>query len=115
MMRWIVRFGLTMVIVMLSAIRDSGPLEQVGADHDPPRGIPNDAESATVREIVDGDTFRVTLEDGTKDTVRLIGIDTPETRSPGDPVECYGPEASEQLAKLLRTGREVWLETDVSN
>jgi micrococcal nuclease len=86
----------------------------VGADHDPPRGIPHDAESATVRAIVDGDTMRVTLEDGTRDTVRLIGIDTPETRDPGSPVECYGQEASDRTARLLPIGREVWLERDVS-
>ena len=84
----------------------------VSADHDPPRGIPRSSESATVREIVDGDTFRVTLEDGTRDTVRLIGIDTPEVHSGA---ECCGPDAPAQLARLLRIGREVWLETDESN
>ena len=68
-----------------------------------------------VREIVDGDTFRITLEDGTKDTLRLIGIDTPETRSPGDPRECYGPQSTERLAKLLPVGREIWLEEDETN
>ena len=50
------------------------------ADLDPPDGIPRTAEVATVRAIVDGDTIRVTLADGSKDTVRLIGIDTPETK-----------------------------------
>lgn len=35
--------------------------------------------SATVLRIIDGDTIEVVLEDGTEDTVRLLGVDTPET------------------------------------
>jgi len=85
------------------------------AQDDPPRGIPRDAELATVRSVVDGDTIRVTLADGSKDTVRLIGIDTPETKAPGEPVGCYGPEASARLEKLLTAGREIWLEQDKTN
>ena len=81
-------------------------------DDDPPRGIPRDAEPAVVRSVVDGDTFRVTLADGTKATVRLLGIDAPETKDPGEPVGCYGPEASDRLAKLLPAGSKVWLEQD---
>lgn len=82
------------------------------AQDTPPRGIPRSAERATVRAVVDGDTIRVTLAGGAKDTVRLIGIDTPETKAPGEPVGCYGPEASDRLAQLLPAGREVWLESD---
>jgi micrococcal nuclease len=85
------------------------------ADHDPPDGIPGSAEAATVRAIVDDDTVRVTREDGTKNTVRLIGIDTPETKDPNSPVECFGPEASDRIAKLLPVGRAIWLETDQSS
>lgn len=85
------------------------------AQDDPPRGIPRDAELATVRSVVDGDTIRVTLADGTKDTVRLIGIDSPETKDPDEPVGCYGPEASDRLAKLLPAGREIWLESDATD
>ena len=103
------RLPIPCLVVLLVLVGWSSPAL---ADHDPPDGVPKDAEFATVREIVDGDTIRVTLEDGTRDTVRLIGIDTPETRSPGDPVECFGPEASERIAKLLPRGREIWLESD---
>jgi micrococcal nuclease len=79
-----------------------------------PGGVPVGAEPATVRSVVDGDTLRVTLADGTKTTVRLIGIDTPETKDPDEPVGCYGLEASARMEKLLKPGREVWLEKDVS-
>jgi micrococcal nuclease len=81
----------------------------------PPRGIPREATLATVREVVDGDTLRVTLDDGTKATVRLIGIDTPETKDPDEPVGCFGPEASARMEHLLPIGRQIWLENDVTD
>ena len=46
-----------------------------------------------VTRVVDGDTIK--LEGGI--TVRLLGIDTPESVHPRKPVECYGPEASKYL------------------
>jgi micrococcal nuclease len=45
--------------------------------------------------VHDGDTITVRRTDGSRtERVRLIGIDTPETRDPGTPVECGGPEAT---------------------
>ena len=38
--------------------------------------------------------------------VRLIGIDTPETKKPNTPVECFGPEASAFTASLLPSGTD---------
>ena len=46
--------------------------------------------------------------------MRLIGIDTPETRHPDKPVQCFGPAASARLKRLLPTGRRVTLVTDPS-
>jgi micrococcal nuclease len=51
--------------------------------------------SAHVTRVVDGDTIDVRLADGNEDTVRYIGIDTPETVKPGTPVQCGGPKAHE--------------------
>jgi micrococcal nuclease len=65
----------------------------------------------TVLEVLDGDTIRV-ARGRTVDTVRLLGVDTPETHHPTEPVGCYGPEASAYTASRL-TGREVVLEGDV--
>ena len=45
-----------------------------------------------VVRIVDGDTV-VLLLDGKSTTVRLIGVDTPETVHRQKPVEAYGKEA----------------------
>src|SRR6201994_2796969 len=47
-----------------------------------------------VVRAVDGDTLEVALDDGEVETVRLIGVDTPETVKPDTPVQCFGPQAS---------------------
>ena len=46
--------------------------------------------SGEVTRVVDGDTVKVRSR-GFETTVRLIGIDTPETRDPSRPVGCFGP------------------------
>jgi micrococcal nuclease len=68
--------------------------------------------TAVVDYVVDGDTLDV-LIDGKKERVRLIGIDTPETKKKDTPVECFGPEASDHLRELLPAGTAVRLERDV--
>jgi micrococcal nuclease len=76
-----------------------------------PSGTSNGKPSATVTRVVDGDTAHVFLR-GRDVTVRFIGIDTPETVAPGQPIECYGPEASQFTTRQL-TGRQIRLEFDV--
>ena len=63
-----------------------------------------------VARVVDGDTLHV-LVDGQDLTVRMIGINTPETVKPDSPVECFGPEASD-FAKAVLSGQSVTLEFD---
>ena len=67
---------------------------------------------ATVIRVIDGDTIEVNLE-GTIYRVRYIGIDTPETVHPSQPVECFGKEASDKNAELVEE-KMVRLEKDVS-
>lgn len=67
--------------------------------------------TGSVSGHVDGDTVKVTSR-GFETTVRLVGIDTPETRDPSAPVECFGPRASARTAALLPLGRAVTLVTD---
>lgn len=67
-------------------------------------------EIGVVEDIVDGDTIKVRI-DGKLETVRLAGIDTPETRDPNKPVECYGPEASAEVKRLL-LGANIVLRSD---
>lgn len=65
------------------------------------------ASGPVVADVIDGDTL--VLEDGR--TVRLIGIDTPETVDPDEPVQCYGPEAHALLEQLV-AGEHVRLKFD---
>ena len=68
--------------------------------------------SATVVHVVDGDTIVVAFGDGHRETVRVLGADTPETVDPRKPVQCFGPEASAYSEAHLN-GRRVELEFDV--
>ena len=68
--------------------------------------------NAVVELVVDGDTIDVTIDGGTE-RVRMIGIDTPETKKPDTPVECFGPEAAAFTQSLLAPGTAVRLERDV--
>jgi micrococcal nuclease len=65
-----------------------------------------------VLEVIDGDTIRLDLG-GSRQNVRLIGVNTPETKHPTKGVECFGPEASAFLERLLRPGTTVRVERDL--
>jgi len=47
-------------------------------------------ETVTVTRVVDGDTFDISFSNGTSDTVRLLGVDTPEVYSEVSPEEFGG-------------------------
>ncbi len=68
--------------------------------------------SGDVTYVVDGDTLDVKLEDGTVERIRLLLIDTPETKHPTIGVEPYGPEASAFTSQL--EGERVELELDAA-
>ena len=68
---------------------------------------------AAVTRVADGDTIGVSI-DGRDEEVRLIGIDTPETVDPDEPVQCFGPQASAFTHGLLE-GRRVDLELGVEH
>ncbi|GAB3144196.1 thermonuclease family protein [Marisediminicola antarctica] len=70
------------------------------------------ADRAVIDRVIDGDTVDVLL-DGAVTRVRLLNIDTPETKRENTPIECLGPEASDFLAALLPVGSTVSLEYDV--
>lgn len=71
-----------------------------------------DITHAVVTRVIDGDTIEVLCEDHSL-TVRLVGVDTPETVHPRKSVEPYGKEASAFTRQALE-GNDVWLEFDVS-
>ncbi|WP_233269587.1 thermonuclease family protein [Alteribacillus sp. YIM 98480] len=75
--------------------------------------LPEDTISATVTEVVDGDTIKVNME-GTEETIRLLLIDTPETVHPTEPEQPYGKEASAFAKEHLSVNKEVEIEIDTS-
>ena len=70
-------------------------------------------ERVIVSKIYDGDTI-VVGRGWRRTTIRLIGVDTPETVHPDKPVQFYGPEASDFTKRSL-LGKWVRLEFDAPN
>ncbi|MDD2646866.1 MAG: thermonuclease family protein [Patescibacteria group bacterium] len=66
----------------------------------------------SVTKVVDGDTFKVSIN-GSEKSIRLIGLDTPETVDPRKPVQCFGVAASNKAKELL-SSKKVKLEADSS-
>lgn len=75
-----------------------------------PKQLPSDI--ASVIKVIDGDTIILRLQ-GATETVRLIGVDTPETVHPTKPVECFGPEASAFTHSVLKPKTQVRVQRDV--
>lgn len=67
-----------------------------------------DKQVDQVTKVVDGDTIYTS-----KYKIRIIGLDTPETKDPRKPVQCFGVEASAKMRSLVG-GKKVYLETDAS-
>lgn len=63
-----------------------------------------------VAHVIDGDTIDVE-NNGHPDRVRYLGMDTPETKDPRKPVQCFGEAAADKNRQLVE-GREVRLEAD---
>lgn len=71
---------------------------------DPNKFLKADVGTYRVVQFLDGDTIIVDMN-GTSETVRFIGIDTPETHKPNTPVQCYGPAASAYTKGRIGTSR----------
>ena len=77
---------------------------------DSPDPAVTSADQEYVQRVVDGDTLVL----GTGEWVRLIGVDTPETKHPNAPVEYFGKEAA-AFTKRLAEGKRIKLEFDPAN
>lgn len=71
---------------------------------------------AFVLRVIDGDTIKVTIDNPPKglqatETVRLLGVDTPETVHPSKPVEFFGKEAG-AFTRTALEGKQVYLAFD---
>jgi micrococcal nuclease len=100
-----------LLVVVISAAAGLAVLDG-GGERRPPAALgPNVALGTRVVEVVDGDTVKVAL-DGRRERVRYIGVDTPESRRPGTPVECFAKAATAYNRRLVG-GQAVTVRTDV--
>jgi micrococcal nuclease len=60
---------------------------------------------ASVVRVVDGDTIRARLAGGRVESIRYIGIDTPEDVRPGTPVQCFSLRAARRNRALVGARR----------
>ncbi len=73
--------------------------------------LPSGKTSAKVIEVIDGDTIKVDIN-GSIDTIRILGIDTPEkSKTRTGHKECYGDEATQYAISVL-SGATINLEKD---
>ncbi|WIK82056.1 thermonuclease family protein [Micrococcus lylae] len=70
-----------------------------------------DGERGIVVSVTDGDTLRIRIN-GVEERVRLLNIDTPETKHPSHGVQCLGPESTTALKSLVAPGQPVTLRYD---
>jgi micrococcal nuclease len=85
---------------------------QQGPAVSPTTSVEDKRIAAKVTRVVDGDTLEVTIS-GKKETIRMILVDTPETKKPNTPIQPFGEEASAFTKETLE-GKDVKLERDVS-
>jgi micrococcal nuclease len=112
------------LVVGLSGTRSCGTDTQTPSEETlatvlegPPSSAPDDsvpglAVEAALLQVVDGDTIRVRMADGSEEKVRYIGIDAPEIAHSDAAGEYLGDEATAHNAELLASG-PLRLETDV--
>ncbi|HET9722925.1 MAG TPA: thermonuclease family protein [Actinomycetota bacterium] len=99
------------VLVAALAVLVAACTSTPGRDTSEPGAAGGREVGALVTRVVDGDTAEMLL-DGREVDVRFIGIDTPESVAPDQPIECFGRRASAYTRSRLE-GRTVRLEFDV--
>jgi micrococcal nuclease len=95
---WIALTALAVALTLLIAPVDVSSADPVAA-------------TAVVLKVVDGDTIDVRDEVRGRLRIRVLGIDTPETKKPGYTVGCFGPEAT-AFAKVNLLDQRVAVQTD---
>ncbi|MDF3284991.1 thermonuclease family protein [Gordonia sp. N1V] len=110
--------GAVLAAVLLTGCTSTAPAD---TRHTTPAPAPASGSESLVRpasaqspfpvvHVSDGDTILVRRHSAVV-SVRLIGVDTPETKRPNTPVQCFGPQASAFTTRTV-SGRSVWLESD---
>ncbi len=97
---------------VLAGCGDATDSSHDGSRTDTDRPSTATSVSGTVASITDGDTIRVDTGATATERVRLVGIDSPETRDPDVAKQCFGDEATRVAGELMPIGVSVRLETD---
>lgn len=103
--------GIGLVVVLVALFVGIG--QQYGWFGKAARGVMTTQPGLyAIAHYVDGDTIAVNMN-GSSETVRFIGIDTPETHKPNTPVQCYGPAAAAYTqSRIKAAGGKVRLVSD---
>jgi micrococcal nuclease len=110
--RKMVRIYVGIIVLAVGGLQTSGILQDKTQDMAQKAATSQPGLYDVVR-FSDGDTLTVNMN-GKNESVRMIGIDTPETHRPNSPVQCYGPAAS-AFTKNLVGANKVRLESDSQN
>jgi micrococcal nuclease len=99
-------------LIRVFVVSSAAALVSVCLVGSPPKARADPVETtALVLKVVDGDTVDIVDDVRGRLRIRLLGIDTPETKKPGYTVGCWGPEASD-FAKSTLLGQRVAFITD---
>lgn len=98
--------GAVVILILISIFGD--PRDLLPADN----SVITSTSTYQVIKVVDGDTITID-KDGERVSVRLIGVDTPETVDPRRPVECFGQAATDEVRRIIGN-KAVRLTTDTS-
>jgi len=97
-------------LILVLAVLGVAVYTAAAGSPDPTPSAQSSSTSGRVTRVVDGDTIHV-LVGGRDETVRYIGVDTPESVKPGTPVQCFAKRAS-AFNKRLVAGERVRLVRD---
>jgi endonuclease YncB( thermonuclease family) len=89
------KLAVFLLVLLIIVISQSGWLKNTPATLQQ-----NQPGQYSINHFIDGDTIAVNMN-GSIETVRMIGVDTPETHKPNTPVQCYGPQATDFTKTLI--------------
>ncbi|WP_075937192.1 lamin tail domain-containing protein [Halosegnis longus] len=88
--------------VGMPAVDTAGPTPPANATTTATPALPDTSLTVTVTRVVDGDTLDIEYANGTADTLRLVGVDTPEVYGENDPAEFEGVPETQAGRDCLR-------------
>lgn len=95
-----------LAIVLVVAVAQQAGWIETGSNKQSPQSavLTNQPGMYAIDHFIDGDTIAVNMN-GKVESIRMIGVDTPETHKPNSPVQCYGVAAAAYTKTLIANGR----------